>query len=243
MSRRRGNIDIRKALAWAKLCLFLIIVVGIPLYLVAFYRDYLFDTEWLRSLPIRLSSGKNLAMTVAILITAQALQVIISFIPGGPFQIAASYLYSVAPALLISLAGCVIGSAIAFQLAKLLGHRAMLVIWGEEKFRRYHDRLGASKALALVFLLYLIPAIPKDMICYVAGLSDMKFSSFITVSTAARIPGMIGNLLIGTFAASHNYFGVALTVICIAIIAVTAYIYRDKLMELTEHPFFKGRKE
>lgn len=234
--------EAKKILAWIKLCTLLIIVVGIPLFLAVFYRDYIFDTKWLQSLPLRLSAGKSKAVAVLVLITAQAAQVVISFIPAGPFQIAASYLYSVGMALLISLVGCVIGSIIAFQLARVLGLEAMEVIWGKEKFQKYHAKLNESKALALVFLLYIIPAIPKDMICYVAGLTNLKLSDFIIVSTAARIPAMIGNLLIGYFMAQHNYYGVAATVLIIALIALMAIIYRDKLMKITEHPFFK-RKE
>lgn len=233
----------KRIFAWAKLCLLAIIVIGIPLFLVVNYREYVFNADWLKSLPMRLGSGKGLFYAVTILILAQALQVIISFIPGGPFQITASYFYGVIPALTISLVGCVIGSALAFMLAKFLGHDAMYTIWGKEKFQHIHQKLDASRALVLVFLFYLIPAIPKDMICYVAGLTDMKMSSFLIVSTMARVPSMIGNLLIGTFFSKGNYFGVGMTVMVLTAIAVVAYKYRDKLLSITEHSFFTGKKK
>lgn len=234
---------VKRILAWAKLCLFAIIVIGIPLFLVINYREYVFDREWLKSLPIRLGSGKGMVYAIAILILAQAAQVVISFIPAGPFQITASYIYGVGPALLLSLVGCVLGSAIAFTIAKVLGHDAMYTIWGREKFEHYQEKLGQSRAIVLVFLFYLIPAIPKDMICYVAGLTDMKVSIFLTASTIARIPGMIGNLLIGTFIANHNYVGVAITMIVLTIIALEAYIHRDRLVSISEHSFFTGKKD
>jgi len=46
-------------------------------------------------------------------------------------------------------------------------------------------------------LFFLIPGVPKDILCYVAGLSRLKLIPFLWISTLARMPGIFGSSLMG----------------------------------------------
>lgn len=210
-----------------KILLLLLIVVGIPLYLYFFRLDFLKSFNDVDAIVALLNQHKS--KSIIIYISFQILQVVISVIPGQVVQMAAGYLFGFWQALLFALSGAVIGTSISFWLAKLLGRDFLHIFFGEEKMNYYIERLNSNRAYTLVFFLYLIPGLPKDMISYAAGASEMRFKAFITLSTVGRLPGMIGCLLMGTMAETENYIGVGILG-CAAIIAcVLCLIFRKKI--------------
>lgn len=92
---------------------------------------------------------------------------------------------------LYSLIGAFLGSVLTYYIAKILGHDAMHLTFGEEKIKSMLETLNSKKAVVLVFLIFLIPGVPKDLCNYVAGLSEMKLKPFLIVSLIGRSPGMM----------------------------------------------------
>lgn len=220
----------RKAII--KLIILLIIIVLIPTILYFTCQDTLFNLEWLKKLPILLENNK--IESIFILIALQALQVIISIIPGQPIQFASSYLFGVIGGYLISIVGAVIGATTAFYLAKLLGADSLKQIFGENKVENYKTKINSGRGLLIVFIIYLMPGLPKDLVGYVAGVSNMRFLPFLFVSTIGRTPGMLGSLFFGKFFKNSNNFGIMfLVAFCIIVLAI-CYIFKDKLIKLLD---------
>ena len=75
----------------------------------------------------------------------------------------------------------------------------------------------------LVFILFLFPGTPKDLLTYVVGLTPMKLISFLLITTLARIPSVVSSTVTGSLTQKGNYtaaiitYGVTLvlTVICV----------------------------
>ena len=210
-----------------KITILAVIVVGIPLYLFFFQRDFLSEFKNIDDIVSFLDKYKWQAAFVYI--GFQVLQIVISIIPGQVFQMAAGYLFSFWPALLYAMTGAIIGTMISFGLAKVLGRDFLHILFGKEKMTYYIERLNSKKAYTIVFLIYLIPGIPKDMVSYAAGVSEMRFKAFIILSALGRMPGMIGCLLMGIMLDKKNYTGL----IIIGAIAIVAFIlcivYRKKI--------------
>ena len=158
------------------------------------------------------------------------MQVVICFLPGQPIQFAASYMFGVARGFIFSLIGAVIGTVISFYLAKLLGSDAMELFFGEEKVRDYKKKLDSGKGLLIAFLIYLIPGIPKDLVSYAAGISNMRFRPFLLVATVGRMPGMLGSLLLGHFYGKQDYRSMIIISVIVAVILLICYIKRDTLI-------------
>ena len=97
---------------------------------------------------------------------------------------------------LYSLIGALIGSVLTYYIARILGHDAMHLIFGEEKIKKWLVHLNSKKAVIIVFFIFLIPGVPKDLCNYVAGLSEIKLKPFLIESLIGRSPGMMGSLLI-----------------------------------------------
>ncbi|MGN0659425.1 MAG: TVP38/TMEM64 family protein [Emergencia sp.] len=219
----------RVILSVLKFTLLLGIVAAIPLYIYFFQHDILRHFNSFDEIIAFLRQYHT--ESIFIYIGVQILQIIISVIPGQAFQFAAGYLYGFIPGLLFSLIGAALGTTISFYLAKLLGKDAVHLVFGEERMTHFLDRLNCRKAYTVVFLLYLIPGLPKDVVSYAAGISEMRFKPFLIISLLGRVPGMAGSLLIGSLYFKEHYAGMAI----VAILAVGAFclciIFRKRINE------------
>lgn len=227
------NISIsRRLIAFGKLFLLFAILIVVPLVLYLLYKDTLFNKSYLSNISNKLDDFKGFAFIPLILL--QIIQIVICIIPGQPIQFASSYLYGVLGGFLISLVGAFIGTVITYYLAKFLGNDALHVIFGEEKVKSYVRKLNSSRAYVIIFLLYLIPGIPKDVTSYIAGISNIRLRPFIFLSILGRSPGVLESLLFGTFLAHRNYFGIAMLIIASIIILLICYIKRDVLLKFID---------
>lgn len=222
----------RKRFAYIKLAILIFIIVGLPVILFFTCRDTLFNKEWLANLPEFIMQYKGYA--AAVLTGIQILQVIICIIPGQPIQLAASYLFGVLKGYLISIGGAFIGAFIAFYIARALGKDSLEAIFGEEKVNDYHRKLNSGKGLTAVLLIYLIPGVPKDLVAYVAGISDMRLRPFLIVSTIGRSPGMLGSLLTGYFISSRNYAAIGVLAVVTAVILIICFVKRKQLVAMLD---------
>lgn len=158
---------------------------------------------------------------VGILLAVQFLQIVVAFIPGEVVQVAAGIIYGPWWGALIVLVGCVISSAFIFLLVHKLGApfvRDMVPEKYMAKFRRFEQ---GGKFSAIVFVLFLIPGMPKDIFTYITPLSDMKLGPFLAITNLARIPGVV----VSTYAADGLVEGrVWESVVMFAVLAVVAVL-------------------
>lgn len=226
----------KKIVPIVKLLVLLAIVIAIPVNIVLYHHDIIDRFESFQDVIAFLEQYHW--QSILIYIVIQAVQIVISMIPGQAFQFAAGYLYTFFPGLLFSLIGAALGTSVSFCLAKVLGKDAIHLFLGEEKTAYYVERLNSKRAYAIVFLIYLIPGIPKDIVSYAAGVSEMRWRPFFTFSMLGRIPGMAGSLLIGSLYMREHYVLMGI-VAALAVIAFVAgmlcrkklHAYLDKLYE------------
>ena len=173
---------------------------------------------------------ENSHIAFLLIIGIQIVQVVICFLPGQPIQFASSYMFGVGVGFILSVIGAVIGTVISFYLAKLLGSEAMHLFFGEEKVKEYQRRLNSGRGLLLAFLIYLIPGVPKDLVSYAAGISEMRFRPFLLAATVGRSPGMLGSLLIGHFFGRQNYRAMIILSVFVAVLLLICFIRRESLI-------------
>ena len=222
--------DKRKALL--KMIVLVTIVVVVPLVIFLTNREFFAQFKSIEDVENFINNyGKESAL---VYLAFQIFQVIISVIPGEVFQVAAGYLFGPLLGVVLAIIGCVIGQAIAFFIARILGQDFVRTFVSEEQFKTYQERLNSNRAYTLCFILYLIPGIPKDILCYVAGASEIKFLPFLAISMVGRLPGLIGSIAMGTLVGSGQYV-IALIILCVACAACFfGFIYRDKLSDMMD---------
>lgn len=228
MNERDSGSRSRKTIAAAKLLLLLCIIAGIPAFLYFRYGSAVFSADTAYKVLAYLRENSHIAFLL--IIGIQIVQVVICFLPGQPIQFASSYMFGVGVGFILSVIGAVIGTVISFYLAKLLGSEAMHLFFGEEKVKEYQRRLNSGRGLLLAFLIYLIPGVPKDLVSYAAGISEMRFRPFLMAATVGRSPGMLGSLLIGHFFGRQNYRAMIILSVFVAVLLLICFIRRESLI-------------
>ena len=171
------------------------------------------------------------AAGVFILLGMQFLQIVVAFIPGEVVQLAAGLMYGPWLGALLILVGCVISSSIIYWLVHKLGApfvQGMVSTEHLDKFRKFEE---SGKLDIVVFVLFLIPGMPKDVFTYLVPLTDMDYKRFITLTTIGRIPGVVGSTYAAAGFASGDVVGPIVVLAMLAIIAVVAIVFRDKIMD------------
>ncbi|MDO4860549.1 MAG: VTT domain-containing protein [Bacillota bacterium] len=219
-----------KVSAVLKLSLFLVIILGIPAYIYFFQHDWIDTLKNYDEVVAALREYKT--ESALIYIGAMVLQIVISIIPGQVLQLAAGYLYGFWLGLIFSLIGSIIGAFITYFFAKIIGKDAIHVLFGEKKINDVLSHMNSRRAVAIVFLIYLIPGLPKDICNYVAGLSELKFRPFIIISTLGRTPGIMGSLIIGRQVMHANYTSAVVIGIVAVILFILGIIFKNKLLDL-----------
>ena len=230
-------MDKLKVFTILKFLVLILIVAGIPAYILIFQRDLLSQFRSYEDVILYMRSFKGISALVFVI--AQILQVVISVLPGEVFEIAAGSLFGFPLGLLLTFIGVFLGSAAAYTIARFLGRDAVQMIVGESRMQEYMDKLNSERAYIIVFILYLLPGIPKDILCYLAGISNMKFKPFVVISSVARIPGLCGCLLFGTMYMEKNYPFMIGIVIFAGIILLICFIFRTRVMALIDRIYEK----
>lgn len=171
---------------------------------------------------------------VLMLLGMQFVQIVVAFIPGEVVQVAAGMMYGPWWGAFIIFLGCVISSIFIFELVHRLGApfvQSMVPVKYMEKFRNFEK---TGKLNFIVFLLFFIPGLPKDVFTYLVPLTDMPMKTFILLSCVARIPG----IFVSTYAADSLIEGDITAAIIIfavvGVIALIAILCRNKLMSKFE---------
>jgi len=164
-------------------------------------------------------------------ILLQMLQVIVAPIPGGAIEFIGGYLFGAKAGFAYSMVGLVLGSVLAFSLARIFEKLAV------EKFvsagtRKKFDYLIGHEGLILSFLLFLIPGFPKDALCYLLGLTPMHFGIFLIISTIGRIPGTLMACLQGAKAFDQQYKTFLILMGLSTLVILVFYIYRDEIHQM-----------
>lgn len=218
----------------------LVILIAIPLYIYFFQHDLIEQFSDMDTINALFKEYKT--QSVIVYIAAQILQIVICIIPGQWLQFAAGYMYGFWLGYLLSLVGAALGTVLTYYIARLLGNDAMHLIFGEERIHQQLENLNNKKALVLVFLVFLIPGVPKDLCNYVAGLSEMKLKPFMIVSLIGRSPGMMGSLLIGLSIESGRYIGAGAIAAAAIILFILGIIFRKRINMIFDKAYDKLMK-
>ena len=199
---------------------------------IAFWRplvDGISDPEALRAWVEGYGAAAPLAF-----ILVQVVQVVIFAIPGEFPQLAAGYLFGTPAGIAYTLVGAAIGSAIGFLAGRVLGRPFLRVIMSEERRAQFEELIISPRGISTLFLLYLIPGIPKDVLCYIAGLGPIRRWFYLVASTAGRIPGVALSVITGAAAAERKWL-LAGIVIGIAVVLFGAgLLMRKQLLNLLQ---------
>jgi uncharacterized membrane protein YdjX (TVP38/TMEM64 family) len=124
-----------------------------------------------------------------IIIGLIVLEVIIAPLPGTFIMVAAGALFGVWLGAIYSFIGNVIGSLLAFFLAKRFGRTFVEKIVSTHVLAKYDGFFVKHHKLFLLF--YALPIIPVDILSFVCGLSAMRTRKFLGIILLGFIPNTL----------------------------------------------------
>ncbi|WP_054948681.1 TVP38/TMEM64 family protein [Numidum massiliense] len=160
---------------------------------------------------------------------AQVFQVLIAPIPGVVVGAVGGILFGVWGGIALSLAGAVAGSLLVFYIGRRWGRPVVVKIVGEEVFNKYIGVLD-EKGIVL-FIIFILPFLPDDAVCALAGLSKVSYRRFFALVTIGRIPSVVTTVVAAEGMVSNfGLFWIVLGVFLLVSLVV-GYVYKDRLEE------------
>lgn len=174
-------------------------------------------------------------------ICLQAVQVVAAPVPGEVTGFIGGYLYGPAFGIFLSTVGLTVGSMIAFTLSRIFGRPFVEKFVSKATMAKY-DYLLHHKGAFLVFLLFLIPGMPKDILCYILGLGHLTSREFFVISTVGRFGGTVLLTLGGSYIRHHQYYRFSILLGVAVIVIFFSMVYKDRLERIFHHIHHKSRE-
>ena len=174
--------------------------------------------------------GADGIKSALIFIGIQMLQIFFAFIPGEFIEVGAGYVFGGIKGLILCLIGSFISTIIIFGLTRLLGRKFTGIMIDSRDLKKLKFLKDKKKVKLLLSLLYFIPGTPKDLITYFAGLTDVKISYFVFLTTLARIPSVVTSTVGGSALGVKSYLTAIIVFAVTMIISAIGWIIYKKII-------------
>ena len=159
-------------------------------------------------------------------------QVFVAIIPGEPLEIGAGYAFGVLEGTLLCVLATSLSGTLIFLIVKKFGMKFVTLFVSEEKIHSLKFLQNTRRLDLIAFLLFFIPGTPKDVLTYIAGLTPMRLSTWIFITTVARLPSVITSTVGGNALGTQEYLFAVIVFAATAVISgVGVLVYR----KITQH--------
>ena len=187
---------------------------------------------------------KGGAFSCLIFIILQILQTTILQIPSIVVTIAGMLIFGKWLAFLLSFVSIVLGSVIMFWIGRKGGKKLLNILLGDKKTNKLIQRITNCKYLFVLMMLF--PFFPDDILCLVAGFTNMEFKFFLITNLVARFIGVGCTIFFGSGKIIPFYgWGLIAWGLILIFIVTLFYLsikYQSKI-DLTLKEMFNKRKK
>ncbi len=215
--KRLGLIAIGIAIVVSVLLIWL---VGVPLVRFASQPERFRD--WVNSHGF---GGRLAYMGMVIL------QVVVAVIPGEPFEIAAGYAFGSVEGTFLCMLAATLGSVCVFLLVRRYGPRLAEVFFSKEKLHSIRFLQATPRRDLLFLIIFMLPGTPKDLLCYFAGLTNIRFPVWLLICSLGRLPSIITSTVGGDALGTKNYWGAILVFAVTLAISAAGLLVYDRLCQ------------
>ena len=166
-----------------------------------------------------------------IFIGLQVIQIVVAVIPGEPIEIIGGVLFGAFGGLFLCLIGSLIGTILVYYLVKWLGRHFVTSMVDNKKIHKLKILNDEKKLETLIFILFLIPGTPKDILTYFVPLTKIRPKKYFAYSTVARIPSIITSTFVGANIGKGHFLVSAIIFLITAAIGFVGILYNDRIVE------------
>jgi uncharacterized membrane protein YdjX (TVP38/TMEM64 family) len=181
------------------------------------------DVEPLRTWVLAWGAWAPLAV-----IALQVAQVLVAPIPGQVVGLAGGYLFGTAWGTFYSVVGTGLGSWMALVLARALGRPLVERLVPSSLLQRL-DAGARKRGLLFLLLVFLLPFLPDDAACFVAGLTPIPIPALMLAVLLGRLPGIWVSCWLGAHATGLGVAQWALVGAGSSVVALLFVLYGEQL--------------
>ena len=156
------------------------------------------------------------------------LQVFLAFIPGQALMVACGYLYGFWGGFLLSWLSLVVGGEAAYILARKFG-RLFAERWISPEVLSRWDKAAKGQGIAFFAVTLVMPLVPNDAMCYVAGLGTISHRRFVIANMLGRGMACVITSAAGAFGGNIPWQGWALLIAIFVIIGLAWYVAKNRI--------------
>lgn len=154
-------------------------------------------------------------------------QVLLAIIPGGPFEVAAGALFGPWAGTLMCDIAMTAGGMMTFFFVRKFGMKFIELFVDRKEIESVKFLHSNEKYTRLLFLFFLLPGTPKDLMCYVVGLTDIKWTTWMLINFLGRFPAILLSALSGSALGEQKYgIFVAAFAIIIVLYFLGTFLYK-----------------
>lgn len=155
------------------------------------------------------------------------LQILAAFLPGEPFEMVAGYAFGAIEGTFLCLLASAIGSVLVLLFSRKFGIKFVEMFFKKEQIESVKFLKSSPKRILLFSIIFILPGTPKDLLCYFAGITDIKLWKLILICSFGRIPAVITSTMGGDALGTKSYI-LAIIVFAITLIIslAGAFIYK-----------------
>lgn len=196
--------------------------------------EYINSVDKIRGLILSLGFWGRLAF-----VFLQFLQVTFLPIPSAVSTLAGVLVFGPLQASLLSLSGIMLGSVLAFWLGRRFGRKLVSFMVGEETCHKWTNFLTNAKYSFVVMML--LPIFPDDILCLVAGLTNMSWLFFVVTNLISRPLAIFLTCYLGSGSIiPFHGWGLAVWAFFLVAVAVVLYLsfrYRQAIEDFVKLKF------
>lgn len=126
----------------------------------------------------------------------QLVSVVVAPIPSNITAAVGGALFGMIPSFLLTWGAVVLGSLFVFLLARALGQKFANQLVGRKMSEKYLEIIRRKQDVFLL-LAFLFPFFPDDLLCILAGLTDISWKRFLALCLLARPWGLLVAAAVG----------------------------------------------
>ena len=133
------------------------------------------------------------------------LQIIAAFLPGEPFEMVAGYAFGTIEGTALCFIASAIGSILVLLLTRKFGIKLVKLFFDDNKINSVNFLHSSPKRILMFAVIFVLPGTPKDLLCYFAGVTDIKMWILILICSFGRIPAIVTSTIGGDALGTKSY--------------------------------------
>ena len=174
-------------------------------------------------------------------ILLQIAQTILAPIPANVVGGVGGFLFGWWGILWTTIGSC-IGAAGVFYVSRRFGRKFAERVVKKSTLDKF-DFIFGKRASFILFMIYLIPGLPDDIVCYVAGLTDVPIKKLILLFGLGRLPAVIVTNYVGQGLGEGDWTAVFIASAIAVVIFLVAYLKRESIMKWLKKGSKKARSK